>query len=60
MSQALLSPPVITLSACPCARFGQRDGSFHFRTTILPPEDKMASVISLLAAFHEDFLRRYQ
>lgn len=43
----------------PGSGFGQRPGTYHFRTTILPPEDKITDVIRLLSAFHSDFLRRY-
>jgi alanine transaminase len=44
----------------PGSGFGQRDGTFHFRTTILPPEDKIADVIELLNKFHADFLAKYE
>ena len=29
------------IATTPGSGFGQKDGTFHFRTTILPPEDKI-------------------
>jgi len=43
----------------PGSGFGQKDGTFHFRTTILPPEDTMVSVCQDIADFHERFTRNY-
>jgi len=43
----------------PGSGFGQRAGTYHFRCTILPPEDKIADVVKLMDAFHSDFLKRY-
>jgi alanine transaminase len=43
----------------PGSGFGQRDGTFHFRTTILPPEEEIGEVITLLKAFHKSFMQRY-
>lgn len=39
--------------------FGQMDGTFHFRTTILPPDELLEEVIAKLTAFQEQFLRTY-
>eukprot|EP00485_Elphidium_margaritaceum_P015036 CAMPEP_0202729172 /NCGR_PEP_ID=MMETSP1385-20130828/185993_1 /ASSEMBLY_ACC=CAM_ASM_000861 /TAXON_ID=933848 /ORGANISM="Elphidium margaritaceum" /LENGTH=501 /DNA_ID=CAMNT_0049395429 /DNA_START=131 /DNA_END=1636 /DNA_ORIENTATION=+ len=39
--------------------FGQKDGTFHFRTTILPPKDQIASLTQSLAKFHAEFLQKY-
>eukprot|EP00030_Apusomonadida_sp_AF-17_P000323 a1627_136.p1 GENE.a1627_136~~a1627_136.p1 ORF type:complete len:534 (+),score=209.02 a1627_136:124-1602(+) len=44
----------------PGSGFGQADGTWHFRTTFLPPESKMESVVERMAAFHADFMRRYK
>ena len=38
----------------------QQSGTWHFRTTFLPPEDKMDSVIERLTAFHQGFLDQYR
>ena len=35
-------------------------GTWHFRTTFLPPEDKMDAVIARLSAFHKAFLDAYR
>lgn len=43
----------------PGSGFGQVEGTFHFRTTILPPEDKIADVVALLTSFHNSFLEKY-
>lgn len=43
----------------PGSGFGQVPGTFHFRTTILPPEDKMEDVVTLLGKFHANFLKKY-
>lgn len=43
----------------PGSGFGQKDGTFHFRITILPPEDQIDEAVTLLKAFHENFLARY-
>lgn len=43
----------------PGSGFGQVEGTYHFRTTILPPEEKLDSVIRLLSAFHSKFLEKY-
>lgn len=43
----------------PGSGFGQAPGTWHFRTTILPEEDKIEQVIVLLEKFQEDFLIRY-
>ena len=37
----------------------QAEGSWHFRTTFLPPEDEMEQVIERLGTFHSDFMARY-
>ena len=37
----------------PGSGFGQEEGTFHMRTTILPPEEKISEFISKFATFHE-------
>jgi alanine transaminase len=44
----------------PGSGFGQVDGTYHFRTTILPPEEKINDVVKLLGDFHAKFLQRYK
>jgi aspartate/methionine/tyrosine aminotransferase len=39
----------------PGAGFGQVEGTAHFRTTILPPADKIQQVVAALGEFHRNF-----
>jgi alanine transaminase len=43
----------------PGSGFGQRDGTFHFRTTILPQEEKIMDVVSKMKSFHSSFMLKY-
>nr|AIT69943.1 alanine transaminase [Symphyocladia latiuscula] len=43
----------------PGSGFGQKEGTYHFRTTFLPPEDQIDNVIEQMRTFHEDFLQKY-
>ena len=40
--------------------FGQKDGTWHFRTTFLPPEEKLAGVMKRVETFHADFMASYK
>ena len=42
----------------PGSGFGQAPGTWHFRTTILPPADKLQAVVERIAAFHASFRGR--
>lgn len=44
----------------PGSGFGQHEGTWHFRTTILPSEEAMASVIEKFSEFNEEFHERYR
>ncbi|KAI5068491.1 hypothetical protein GOP47_0016836 [Adiantum capillus-veneris] len=44
----------------PGSGFRQVPGTWHFRITILPPEDKMPSIITKLSTFHERFMQEFQ
>eukprot|EP00300_Choanocystis_sp_HF-7_P005660 c14199_g1_i4.p3 GENE.c14199_g1_i4~~c14199_g1_i4.p3 ORF type:complete len:249 (+),score=56.80 c14199_g1_i4:750-1496(+) len=44
----------------PGSGFGQADGTWHFRTTFLPPESQMQGVMERMAAFHADFMARFR
>jgi len=39
----------------PGSGFGQAEGTAHFRTTILPPTDKIRKVVDALGEFHRNF-----
>lgn len=45
--------------AVPGSGFGQEDGTYHFRTTILPTEEKIASFVEKFKTFHEKFMQQY-
>jgi alanine transaminase len=38
--------------------FGQRAGTWHLRTTILPPLDRIEEVVRRMGEFHTRFTRR--
>ena len=40
--------------------FGQLPGTYHFRTTILPPEDKIESMLTKFEEFHRGFLEEFK
>jgi aspartate/methionine/tyrosine aminotransferase len=42
----------------PGSGFGQREGTHHFRTTLLPPEDKISEVVRRIAGFHKSLKTR--
>lgn len=44
----------------PGSGFGQRDGTFHFRITILPPVEKMRAVMGHIKEFHMAFMEKYK
>lgn len=35
------------------------DGTYHFRTTFLPPESDMEEVSTRMTEFHANFLKKY-
>lgn len=43
----------------PGSGFGQRPGTFHFRTTILPQPDTFEEMMSRFKQFHQSFIQRY-
>jgi len=47
------------IATTPGSGFGQKDGTFHFRTTILPPEEKMQQFAESIKKFHLGFLAKY-
>ncbi|KAL4704119.1 hypothetical protein ACJJTC_001046 [Scirpophaga incertulas] len=44
----------------PGSGFGQRPGTFHFRTTILHPPHEFRYMLRAIAAFHHSFLEQYR
>ncbi|KAF5400211.1 Glutamic--pyruvic transaminase [Paragonimus heterotremus] len=43
----------------PGSGFGQVDGTYHFRVTILPPVEKIKHVLECLKDFHTAFMAKY-
>lgn len=43
----------------PGSGFLQRDGTYHFRTTILPPPEQIKSLLSKFEEFHLNFLNKW-
>ncbi|CRK91319.1 CLUMA_CG004993, isoform A [Clunio marinus] len=44
----------------PGSGFGQRPGTYHFRTTILPQPEKLKEMLALFQEFHVKFLAQYK
>ncbi|KAK0595869.1 hypothetical protein LWI29_010752 [Acer saccharum] len=44
----------------PGSGFGQVPGTWHFRCTILPQEDKIPAIVSRLTDFHKKFMDEYR
>lgn len=44
----------------PGTGFGQRPGTHHFRTTILPQPDKLKAMLEKFRVFHADFIKKYE
>ncbi|CAG5896573.1 unnamed protein product [Menidia menidia] len=43
----------------PGSGFGQKDGTYHFRMTILPPTDKLKILLNKVKEFHQNFTKQY-
>jgi len=43
----------------PGSGFGQRPGTYHFRTTILPQPEQLKSMLEKFRVFHTDFVNKY-
>lgn len=62
----LLTRDLLTISSAtgicivPGSGFGQRPGTYHFRTTILPQPEKLKEMLGLFKSFHEKFLQKYK
>lgn len=40
--------------------FGQQPGTYHFRTTILPPTEKLQDMLKKFQSFHTEFVNKYK
>uniref|UniRef100_A0A3Q3M8R8 alanine transaminase n=1 Tax=Mastacembelus armatus TaxID=205130 RepID=A0A3Q3M8R8_9TELE len=43
----------------PGSGFGQKEGTYHFRMTILPPIDKLQILLNKVKEFHQKFTQKY-
>ncbi|XP_069548346.1 alanine aminotransferase 2-like isoform X1 [Brachyistius frenatus] len=43
----------------PGSGFGQKDGTYHFRMTILPPTEKLKILLNKVQEFHQKFTEQY-
>ncbi|XP_073233334.1 alanine aminotransferase 2-like isoform X2 [Porites lutea] len=48
------------ISPVPGNSFGQKEGTYHFRLTILPSEEKVVSMFDRMSKFHEEFMQKYR
>ncbi|KND02133.1 uncharacterized protein SPPG_02627 [Spizellomyces punctatus DAOM BR117] len=44
----------------PGSGFHQKEGTWHFRSTFLPPENQMENFIQRISEFHQEFMDRYR
>nr|XP_016924078.1 alanine aminotransferase 1 isoform X1 [Drosophila suzukii] len=44
----------------PGSGFGQKPGTWHFRSTILPQTDKLKLMMEKFRVFHSDFMKKYK
>ncbi|CAJ0593735.1 unnamed protein product [Cylicocyclus nassatus] len=44
----------------PGSGFGQKEGTYHFRTTILPQIDVMKDMLARFTSFHKKFMEEYR
>jgi len=47
------------LVVVPGSGFGQKENTYHFRTTFLPQEKDIKQVLERLKTFHESFMKQY-
>lgn len=48
------------ITPIPGTNFGQKEGTYHFRFTITPAEDKLAPMFKRIAKFHKEFMDKYR
>ncbi|XP_045814853.1 glutamate--glyoxylate aminotransferase 2 isoform X1 [Trifolium pratense] len=48
------------ISTVPGSGFGQKDGVFHLRTTILPAEEEMPAIMDSFKKFNDEFMEQYE
>ncbi|KAL1807276.1 hypothetical protein ACET3Z_030344 [Daucus carota] len=48
------------ISTVPGSGFGQKEGVFHLRTTILPAEEEMPGIMANFKKFNDEFMEQYE
>uniref|UniRef100_A0A0D6R2C2 Aminotransferase class I/classII large domain-containing protein n=1 Tax=Araucaria cunninghamii TaxID=56994 RepID=A0A0D6R2C2_ARACU len=48
------------ISTVPGSGFGQKEGVFHLRTTILPSEEEMPEIMASFKKFNDEFMAEYE
>ncbi|KAH8500004.1 hypothetical protein H0E87_015297 [Populus deltoides] len=48
------------ISTVPGSGFGQKEGEFHLRTTILPAEEDMPEIMDSFKKFNDEFMEQYE
>ncbi|KAL6547376.1 Glutamate--glyoxylate aminotransferase 2 [Orobanche minor] len=48
------------ISTVPGSGFGQKEGVFHLRTTILPAEEDMLAIMASFKKFNDEFMEQYK
>lgn len=48
------------LTPIPGRNFGQKEGTYHVRFTILPSEDKVVPMFNKISKFHKEFMDKYR
>ncbi|XP_021818476.1 glutamate--glyoxylate aminotransferase 2 [Prunus avium] len=48
------------ISTVPGSGFGQKEGVFHLRTTILPAEEDMPAIMDSFKKFNDEFMEQYE
>ncbi|GER37030.1 alanine aminotransferase 2 [Striga asiatica] len=48
------------ISTVPGSGFGQKEGVFHLRTTILPTEEDMPAIMESFKKFNDEFMEQYE
>lgn len=48
------------ISTVPGSGFGQKEGVFHLRTTILPAEEEMPEIMASFKKFNDEFMQKYE
>lgn len=48
------------ISTVPGSGFGQKEGIFHLRTTILPAEEDMPAIMDSFKKFNDEFMEQYE